>query len=145
MNYSIPIYKPSITKLEKKYVNDCLDSEWISSKGKYVNLFEKRFAAQTNIKYATSVCNGTVALHISLLSLGIGSEDEVIVPTFTYVASVNPIIYCNATPIFADSLEDTWQIDPENIIKKITPKTKAILIVHLYGQSCDMDKICKRL
>ena len=143
MNYSIPIYKPSITELEKKYVNDCLDSEWISSKGKYVDLFEKSFATKTNIKYATSVCNGTVGLHLSLLSLGIGCEDEVIVPTFTYVASVNSIVYCGATPVFVDSLEDTWQIDPEDILKKITSKTKAIMIVHLYGQSCDMDKICQ--
>ncbi len=143
MNYSIPIYKPSITEIEKKYVNDCLDSEWISSKGKYVDLFEKSFADRTEIKYSTSVCNGTTALHLALLSLGIGSDDEVIVPTFTYVASVNSIVYCGATPIFVDSLEDTWQIDPEDILKKITPKTKAIMVVHLYGQSCDMDKICQ--
>jgi perosamine synthetase len=143
MNYSIPIYKPSVTKLEKKYVNDCLDSEWISSKGKYVNLFEKSFANKTNIKYATSVCNGTAALHLALLSLGIGPGDEVIVPTFTYIASVNSIVYCGAIPVFVDSLEETWQVNPQDIIKKITPKTKAIMVVHLYGQSCEMDLISK--
>jgi len=139
----IPIYKPSITNLEKKYVNDCLDSEWISSKGKYIDIFEKSFATKTNIKYATSVCNGTAALHLALISLGIGCGDEVIVPTFTYIASVNSIVYCGATPVFVDSLEDTWQINPEDILLKITSKTKAIMIVHLYGQSCDMDKICQ--
>ena len=139
----IPVYQPSITSLEKQYVNDCLDSSWISSKGKYVNLFEKSFAEKTGVDYATTVCNGTVALHLALLALGIGPGDEVIVPTFTYIASVNAIVYCGATPIFVDCLEDTWQVDPEDIAKKITSKTKAIMIVHLYGQSCDMDSICK--
>jgi len=143
MHEFIPVYQPSITDLEKKYVNDCLETSWISSKGKYVNLFEKSFAEKTDIKYATTVCNGTVSLHLALLSLGIGPGDEVIVPTFTYIASVNAIVYCGATPVFVDSLEETWQVDPEDIVKKITSKTKAIMIVHLYGQSCDMDSICK--
>ncbi len=139
----IPVYQPSITDLEKKYVNECLDSSWISSKGKYVDIFENSFSEKTNINYSTSVCNGTVALHLALLSLGIGPGDEVIVPTFTYIASVNAILYCGATPIFVDSLQESWQIDPQDIIKKITPKTKAIMVVHLYGQSCEMDYICK--
>lgn len=143
MDSFIPVYKPSITDLEKQYVNECLDSSWISSKGKYVDQFEKNFASQIGVQYATSVCNGTVALHLALLSLGIGIGDEVIVPTFTYIASVNSIVYCGATPIFVDSLENTWQINPDDILKKITPKTKAIMVVHLYGQSCDMDRICK--
>jgi len=139
----IPVYQPSISQLEKQYVNECLDSSWISSKGKYVSSFEKSFAEKTSVRYATSVCNGTTALHLALLSLGIGPGDEVIVPTFTYIASVNSIVYCGATPIFVDSLEESWQVDPEDIIKKITSKTKAIMIVHLYGQSCEMDLICK--
>lgn len=143
MTIKIPIYKPSITELEKQYVNDCLDSSWISSKGKYIDIFEKSFSKKTGVDYSTTVCNGTVALHLALLSLGIGPGDEVIVPTFTYIASVNAIVYCGATPVFVDSLEDTWQIDPEDILKKINPKTKAIMVVHLYGQSCDMDRICK--
>lgn len=143
MHEFIPVYQPSITDLEKQYVNECLETSWISSKGKYVNLFEKSFAEKTGINYATTVCNGTVALHLALLALGIGPGDEVIVPTFTYIASVNAIVYCGATPVFVDCLEDTWQVDPEDILKKITSKTKAIMIVHLYGQSCDMDSICK--
>jgi perosamine synthetase len=137
----IPVYQPSITQVEKQYVNECLDTSWISSRGKFVSIFEKSFAEKTSIDYATSVCNGTVALHLALLSLGIGPGDEVIVPTFTYIASVNSIVYCGATPIFVDSLEETWQVDPQDIVKKITSKTKAIMVVHLYGQSCEMDLI----
>lgn len=136
--YKIPVYQPSLVGNEKKYVNDCLDSNWISSKGKYVQLFEKEFASYVKVNYATGVCNGTVALHLALLALGIGQGDEVIVPTLTYIASVNTITYTGATPVFVDSLPDTWQIDPEDVIRAITPQTKAILAVHLYGHPCDM-------
>jgi perosamine synthetase len=141
MAIKIPVYQPSLIGNEKKYVNDCLDSNWISSKGKYVGEFEEKFAEYHRVKYAASVCNGTVALHLALVSLGIGSEDEVIVPTLTYVASVNAITYAGATPVFADSLPDTWQIDPQDIERKITPRTKAILVVHLYGHPCEMSAI----
>lgn len=89
------------------------------------------------------MCNGTVALHLALVALGIGPGDEVIVPTLTYIASVNAIAYTGSTPIFVDSLEDTWQMDPEDIKRKITNKTRAIMVVHLYGQPCDMDNIMK--
>ena len=136
--YKIPVYQPSLVGNEKKYVNDCLDSNWISSKGKYVSLFEKEFASYVNVNYATGVCNGTAALHLALLALGIGQGDEVIVPTLTYIASVNAISYTGATPIFVDALPDTWQIDPEEVRKSITPKTKAIMAVHLYGHPCEM-------
>jgi perosamine synthetase len=136
--YKIPVYQPSLTGNEKKYVNDCLDSNWISSKGKYVSLFEKEFANYVDVKYATGVSNGTVALHLALVSLGIVSGDEVIVPTLTYIASVNAIVYTGATPVFVDSLPDTWQIDPEEVRKSITPRTKAIMAVHLYGHPCEM-------
>lgn len=134
----IPVYKPTIGKLEKEYVNDCLDSSWISSKGKYVELFERELSDATEVTYATSVCNGTVALHIALLALGVGEGDEVIVPTFTYIASVNCIKYVGATPVFVDCLEDTWQLDPDDVRKKITPRTKAIIAVHLYGHPAEM-------
>jgi perosamine synthetase len=137
----IPVYQPSLVGNEKKYVIDCLDSNWISSKGKYVSLFEKEFANYIKAEYSTGVCNGTVALHLALLALGIGQDDEVIVPTLTYIASVNSIAYTGATPVFVDSLQDTWQINPEDIIRAITPKTKAILVVHLYGHPCDMQAI----
>ena len=103
----IPVYQPSLTGNEKKYVNDCLDTTWISSKGKYVTMFEESFAKYVGVKHGALVSNGTVALHLALLALGIGPGDEVIVPTFTYIASVNAIRYVGATPVFIDSLMDT--------------------------------------
>jgi len=138
-----PVYKPMLMGNEKKYVNDCLDSTWISSKGKYVNDFENKFAEYCDTKYAVSVCNGTVALHLALLALGVGAGDEVIVPTLTYIASVNAISYTGAKPVFVDSLEDTWQMNPEQIKRKISKNTKAVIAVHLYGHPCEMDEIVK--
>ena len=126
---------------ERKYVNECLDSTWISSKGRFVNEFELEFAKYINVNHATTVSNGTVAIHLALLALGIGPGDEVIVPTLTYIASVNAIVYTGATPVFADSLHTSWQLDPEDILKKITSKTKAVMAVHLYGHPCDMSTI----
>jgi perosamine synthetase len=143
MPYDIPIYQPSLLGNEKKYVIDCLDTNWISSKGQYVSKFEQKFAEYCGAKYAKSVCNGTVALHLALEALGIGPGDEVIVPTLTYVASVNCITYTGAKPVFVDSTPDTWQTDCDDIIRKITPRTKAILPVHLYGHPCEMTKIQK--
>lgn len=137
----IPVYQPSLTGNEKKYVNDCLDTTWISSKGKYVQKFEAEFAKYVGVKHGALVSNGTVALHLALLALGIGPGDEVIVPTFTYIASVNAIRYVGATPVFIDSLMDTWQMDPAQFEKKITNKTRAVIVVHLYGHPCDMDRI----
>lgn len=137
----IPVYQPSLTGREKEYVLDCLDSTWISSKGKYIQQFEEKFAAKIEVKHATSVSNGTVALHLALVALGIGPGDEVIVPTLTYIASVNAIAYTGATPVFVDSLRSTWQIDPADVKKKISPRTRAIMAVHLYGHPCDMDAL----
>ncbi len=143
MRFKIPLYIPRLAGNEKKYVNECLDSTWISSLGKFIKEFEDKFADYTGVKYAASVTNGTTALHLALETLGITKGDEVIVPTFTYIASVSAIIYTGATPIFVDSLESTWQMDPEDVKRKITPKTKAIMAVHLYGHMCDMDALCK--
>ena len=141
MNYKIPVYKPNLQGNEKNYVLSCLESNWISSKGFFVTEFEEKFKSYLSIPHATTASNGTVVLHLALLALGIGPGDEVIVPTLTYVASVNAIRYVDATPIFVDSQETTWQINPEEIEKKITKKTKAIMVVHLYGHPCDMDAI----
>ncbi len=137
----IPIYQPYLNGNEKKYVNECLDSSWISSKGEFIARFEKGFGEYIDAPYSTSVCNGTVAIHLALAALGIQSGDEIIVPTLTYVASVNTIVQVGAVPVFADSLEKTWQVDPVSIRQKITPKTKAIMAVHLYGHPCDMQPI----
>lgn len=140
--YTIPVYRPSLSGREREYVNQCLDSSWISSKGSFIQKFEQGFAAYIGSKQATSVSNGTVALHLSLVALGIGPGDEVIVPTFTYIASVNAIAYTGATPIFVDSDPETWQIDPKEVERKLSPRTKAIMAVHLYGHPCDMDALC---
>lgn len=147
MEIKYPVYRPSLKGNELKYVSDCVESTWISSKGKYVQLFEKQFAEYLHAGDATSVCNGTVALHLALLALNIGPGDEVIVPTFTYIASVNAIAYVGATPVFVDSLPDTWQMDPADVERKITGRTRAVMAAHIYGHPCEMDAlqtICKR-
>ncbi len=141
MNKRIPVAVPNFIGNEKKYVDDCIDTTWISSAGKYVGKFEKEFADYMGVKEAVSCCNGTVALHVPLIALGLQPGDEVIVPSLTYISTANVVRYCGAVPVFADSLADTWNIDPEDIRRKITPKTKGIIPVHLYGNPCDMDPI----
>ena len=142
----IPVYQPHFSGREKEYVNQCLDSTWISSKGEFIGRFEHGFSEYIGSKHSTTVSNGTVAIHLALAAIGIGPGDEVIVPALTYVASVNTIIQTGAKPVFVDSLEKSWQVDPEDIKRKITAKTKAVMVVHLYGLPCDMDAvtaICK--
>ncbi|MFY0607740.1 MAG: DegT/DnrJ/EryC1/StrS aminotransferase family protein [Cyclobacteriaceae bacterium] len=138
-----PVYQPKIGELEKAYVNECLDSTWISSKGKFIDLFESAFAEKFGVKHAIAVSNGTVALHAAFVAAGIGPGDEVIVPTFTYIASVNAITYTGAKPIFVDSEEASLLLDPAKLETAITNKTKAILAVHLYGDICDMGEILR--
>lgn len=141
MDIQYPVYRPSLKGNELRYVSDCIESTWISSKGKYTDAFEEKFADYIHVAYATSVCNGTVALHLALLALGIQYGDEVIVPSFTYIASVNAIAYVGATPVFVDSLPQTWQLDCTDVERKITSKTKAIIAPHLYGHPCEMDSL----
>jgi perosamine synthetase len=137
----IPVYEPVLNGAVRANVLRCIDTNWISSKGEFIDRFEHEFAQKTGVAHAAAVSNGTVALHLALLALGISAGDEVIVPTFTYVASVNAIAYVGATPVFVDSRPDTWQMDVEDIERKITPRTRAIMVVHLYGQPCDMPAI----
>lgn len=139
----IPVYQPYFTGQEKIYVNQCLDSSWISSKGEFIKKFEGLFAEYIGAKKATSVSNGTVAIHLALEAIGVGKDDEVIVPALTYIASVNTILQTGAKPVYVDSLSHSWQVDPEDILRKITPQTKAVMVVHLYGLPCDMDPIVK--
>lgn len=138
-----PVAVPNLCGNEKKYVIDCMDTSWISSNGAYVQKFESAFAEWVGVKDALSCCNGTVALHLPLLAIGIGKGDEVLVPSLTYVATANAVRYCGATPVFVDCLRDTWNMDPKDAERKITSKTKAIIPVHLYGNPCDMDTIMK--
>jgi perosamine synthetase len=136
----IPIAKPVIGEEEKKAVLEVLESG-ILAQGPRVKAFENAFANYIGTKHAVATSSGTTALHVALLACGIRSGDEVITTPFTFIATANAILYCNAKPVFADIDEKTFNIDPEDINEKITRKTKALLIVHLYGQPCDMDAI----
>lgn len=136
----IPVAEPAIHGNELKYLKDCLKSKWLSS-GKYVDLFERKFAKFCDVKYSTSVVNGTSAFHLLLTALGIKKGDEVITPDLTFVATANAVAYTGAKPVFIDVDKQTWNIDPQKIEGKITKKTKAIIAVHLYGHPADMDKI----
>ncbi|KJZ56961.1 DegT/DnrJ/EryC1/StrS family aminotransferase [Pseudomonas fluorescens] len=137
----IPVYQPFLGGREKEYVNQCLDSTWISSRGEFISRFESEFAQYIGAEHATTVSNGTVALHLAMAALGLGPGDEVIVPTLTYVASVNTIMQTGASVVYAESLADTWNVSVPDIRSRITPKTKAVMVVHLYGLACDMDEV----
>jgi len=136
----IPVVEPVVHGNELKYLKDCLKSTWLSS-GKYVDLFEEKFAKFCEANYAASVVNGTAALHVLLATLGIKKGDEVIIPNLTFVATANAVIYTGAKPVFVDVDRQTWNIAPQKIEEKITKKTKAIIAVHLYGHPADMDQI----
>ena len=137
----IPVAQPALVGNEREYVLDCIDSNWISSQGKYIRLFEESFAELCHTKHAITCTNGTIALHLALLALDIRPGDEVIVPTLTYIATANAVLYCGGTPTFVDCDPETWNIDPVQLAEKITPRTRAIIVVHLYGHPCDMDPI----
>jgi perosamine synthetase len=137
----IPIAEPSLGKEELKNITEVVKSGWISSKGKFISEFEKKFAEYCGCKHGTAASSGTAALHLALKALGIKKGDEVIVPTMTFIATANAVAYCGAKPVFVDSHPDYWCIDPEKIEEKITKNTKAIIPVHLYGHPCDMGAI----
>jgi len=139
----IPIYQPLIIGNEKKYINDAIDRNWISSSGKYVDLFEKKFKDFTGLKYVTTTTSGTSALHLAYLAIGIKPGDEVIMPAFTFGAPINALIQLNAKPIFVDVNYSTCCINEELIEKNISKKTKAIVLVHLYGNTCNIEKVSK--
>jgi len=141
MKPHIPVAAPALVGNEKKYVMDCLDSSWISSNGQYIERFESAFAEFCKVKHALSCANGTAALHLALLALGIGPEDEVIVPTLTFVATANAVMYCGARPVFVDSEPETWNLDPMLLEQCISSRTRAIIVVHLYGHPVDMDQV----
>lgn len=137
----ISMASPVFNGNEKKYLMECIDTGWVSANGRFINEFEASFARACGTKHAIACANGTVSLHLTLAGLGIGSGDEIIMPTLTYIATANCARYCGATPVFVDSEMDTFNIDPEQIEAKITPKTKVIMPVHLYGLPCNMDAI----
>ncbi|HVM87572.1 MAG TPA: DegT/DnrJ/EryC1/StrS family aminotransferase [Puia sp.] len=139
----IPINKPSITQLEIDYVNDAIANGWGEKCYDYIYRFENDFATYEGTKHALATASCTGAIHLALMALGVKAGDEVIVPEITWIASVEPVLYIGAKPVFVDILKDTWCIDPQKIKKAITSKTKAILPVHVYGNLCDMDAIMK--
>lgn len=141
MNKLILVSEPSITNKEISYVLDAVKSGWVSSLGEYINKFEEEFARYVNVKFALTNCNGTTALHLALVSVGVKEGDEVIIPDLTFVATANAVAYTGAKPVFVDIDPETWCIDPDDLKRKITKKTKAIIPVHLYGHPADMDAI----
>lgn len=142
MNKSfIPVSAPDISRLERDYASEAIESTWISSTGKFVNRFESAFSRLTGNKFCLTTSSGTTALHLALLALNIKEGDEVIVPSLTYIASVNAIRYCGAKPVFADVDKNSWCISTSSVEKNITPRTKAVIAVHLYGQPADMDEL----
>ena len=145
MRYKIPISKPHLTSDDFNEIKKCFDSSWVSSKSPWVENFEIEFAKKVSkTKYAVAVNSGTSALFLSLKALGIGKGDEVIIPTFTMIATVNAVEWVGATPVLVDSISETnWNMDPKEVRKKITNKTKAIIPVHIYGYMCRMNEITK--
>lgn len=141
MNKYYPVCEPLLEGNELKYIIDAVETGWISSAGKYVKLFEEKFADYCGAKYAVGVCNGTVALHLALTALGIKKGDEVIIPNFTMIASAFSVCYTGAYPVFVDADPDTWNIDVNKIEEKITERTKAIMPVSIFGLPCEMNEI----
>ena len=137
----IPVCEPTLNGNELKYVQQTIESNWISSAGSFIGEFEAKFAEICNTRYGIACCNGTVAMHLALATLGLEAGDEVILPTFTMIATINAVTYCGATPVLVDSELDYWQMDVEQVKAKITPRTRAIIPVHIYGHPVDMDPL----
>jgi|SRR5579875_2530380 len=141
MNPFIPVNEPLFAGNEKKYLNECIDSGWVSSDGPFVGKFEESFASRVGRAFGVAVTNGTAALDVAIEALGIGPGDEVIVPAFTIISCVMQIVRAGAVPVLVDSDPATWNMDVGAIEAKITPRTKAIMAVHIYGLPVDMDPV----
>lgn len=137
----IPVCEPLITQREVDLVLDCLSSGWISSAGKYLDLFERGWASYCGMKHGIAVSNGTNALQVAVELLDLQPEDEVIMPTFTIISCAQAVISCKGVPVLVDSDPQTWQMDVTQIEGKITPRTRAIMVVHIYGHPVDMDPL----
>ena len=137
----IPVAAPLLDGRETEYVLECMSTSWISSVGRFIGEFENSFAKFCEVKHAVATNNGTAALHLALVALGLQPGDEVIVPTLTYVASANAVRYCNAVPVFVDNDIRSFNLDPDEVAAKITGRTKGIMAVHLYGHPADLDPI----
>lgn len=136
----VPVSQPFMWGNEEAYVSSAIREGWISSRGKFVDAFERNFAEVLGTKFAIGVCNGTAALHLALSALGIGAGDEVIVPDFCMMSPVLAVMYCGAVPVPVE-IDETWNIDPSLIEEKINDKTRAVLVVHNYGHPAEMEQI----
>jgi perosamine synthetase len=141
MNNFIPVNEPSLDGNEKKYLLECIDSGWISSEGPFVARFEEKFSHRVNRRFGVAVSNGTAAIDVAIEALEIGPGDEVILPTFTIISCISQIVRAGAIPVLVDSNPITWNMNVNQIRSKITSKTKAIMIVHIYGLPVDVDPV----
>jgi len=141
MDDFIPVNVPLLDGNEKQYVNECIDTGWISSEGSFVSRFEEEFSSYVNRKYGVAVANGTAALDIAVAALEIGKDDEVIMPTFTIISCASAVVRAGAIPVLVDSDADTWNMNVSEIEARITPRTKAIMAVHIYGLPVDMEPL----
>ncbi len=137
----IPVCEPLLNGREMQYVTDCIETNWVSSAGKYITQFEEKFASYCGTPYGIACSNCTTGLHMAYAALDIGPGDEVIIPDFTLIVSANTVILAGARPVLVDVDPQTWCIDANLIEEKITPKTKALMVVHMYGHPCDMPAI----
>jgi len=137
----IPVCEPALTGNETRYVMDCLNTNWISSAGKYINLFEQSFSRKVGCDSGIACVSGTAALHLIMAALGLGPGDEVIIPTHTMIATAYAVSYTGARPVLVDSERRTWNMDLGQVEAKVTPRTKAICVVHTYGHPVDMDLV----
>jgi perosamine synthetase len=137
----IPVNRPVLDGNEKKYLTECIETGWISSEGPFVKRLEVGFSKLMGCAHGVAVCNGSVAIEVALAALRIGPGDEVILPTFTIISCAAAIVRAGAIPIVVDCQPDTWNIDPTLIASKITSRTKAIMVVHIYGLPVDMDLV----
>ncbi|MDJ0728801.1 MAG: DegT/DnrJ/EryC1/StrS family aminotransferase [Crocosphaera sp.] len=137
----IPVNEPLLDGNEKQYLNECIDTGWISSEGPFVKKFEAEFAQTVGRKHAITVCNGSVALDAAVVALDIQAGDEVILPTFTIISCGAAIVRAGGVPVVVDCDPITWNMDVRQIEAKITPKTKAIMVVHIYGLPVDMNPV----
>jgi perosamine synthetase len=138
---TIPVNTPLLSGKELEYVKNCIETGWISSEGPNIKEFEEKFSAFIGVEHGIAVSNGTAALDIAVAALEIGPGDEVILPTFTIISPILQVIRSGATPILVDSDPITWNMDVDQVINKITPKTKAIIAVHIYGLPVDLDPL----
>jgi perosamine synthetase len=137
----IPVNQVSLDGNEKKYLNECIDSGWISSEGPFVSQFEEQFAARVGRKHGVAVSNGSVALDAAVAALGLGKGDEVILPTFTIISCAAAVVRAGATPILVDSDPCTWNMNADEVKKRITGRTKAIMLVHIFGLPADVGPV----